>query len=181
MSKIGKKPIIIPAGVTVNIAAESVLVKGPKGELTVNLMSGIKVAMENNEVVVTRANDLQQTRAAHGLIRSLIANCVTGVTDGYKKTLKLVGTGYRVAAKGAGLQVTVGYSHPVDIEPVAGVKISAEGNDTIHIEGFDKQLVGQVAANIRGIRPPEVYKGKGIRYEDEVVHTKPGKAVTAAS
>lgn len=176
MSKIGKASIELPAGATVTVAADAVVVKGAKGELTTALLPGIKVEVKDNTVLVTRQNDEQQTRASHGLIRSLIANNVQGVTEGYKKTLKLVGTGYRVAAKGAGLSVTVGYSHPVDIDAVEGIQLSAEGNDTIHVEGFDKQLVGQVAANIRAIRPPEAYKGKGIRYEDELVRTKPGKA-----
>jgi large subunit ribosomal protein L6 len=181
MSKIGKTPVVLKPGVTAAISADLVVVKGPKGELKVSLMPGIVVKQEGQELVVSRKNEVQQTRAGHGLIRSLLANAVDGVTDGYKKTLKLVGTGYRVSTKGAGLSVTVGFSHPVDIDAVAGIMLKAEGNDTIHIEGFDKQLVGQVAANIRAIRPPEVYQGKGIRYEEEVVKLKPGKAVTAAT
>ena len=175
MSKIGKQPIQLTQGVTATITAESVVVKGSKGELTIDLLPGISVKQEGEELVVSRQNDERQTRANHGLMRSLIANAVVGVAEGYKKTLQLIGTGYRVAPKGAGLSVTVGFSHPVDIEPVEGIKLSAEGNDVIHVEGFDKQLVGQVAANIRGIRPPEPYKGKGIRYENELVRTKPGK------
>ena len=181
MSKIGKTPVVLVSGVTAEISREMVVIKGPKGSLTVQLLPKIEVKLEGSELLVTRKGDAPQTRAAHGLIRSLLANCVKGVTEGYKKTLKLVGTGYRVTAKGAGLSVTVGFSHSVDIEPVTGIVLAAEGNDTIHIEGFDKQLVGQVAANIRAIRPPEPYQGKGIRYEDEVVRTKPGKTVTASA
>lgn len=175
MSKIGKALIELPAGVTVTVTDGQAVVKGAKGELSTKILAGIEVKVEDNTVAVTRRNDEQQNKANHGLIRSLIANNVKGVIDGYKKTLKLVGTGYRVSAQGAGLSVTVGYSHPVDIDPVENIKLAAEGNDTIHIEGADKQLVGQVAANIRAIRPPEPYKGKGIRYEDELVRTKPGK------
>jgi large subunit ribosomal protein L6 len=181
MSKIGKSPVVVPQGVTVTLSAADAVIKGPKGELKVSLMPGIAVKQEGQEILVSRQNDLQQTRAAHGLIRSLIAGAVQGVTEGYKKTLKLVGTGYRVAAKGASLSVTVGFSHPVDIQPLPGVTLKAEGNDTIHVEGFDKQAVGQMAANIRAIRPPEPYQGKGIRYENEVVKTKPGKTVTASA
>lgn len=158
------------------IQGESIVVKGPKGQLTAPLMPGIKVAVENNEVLVTRDSDQKQVKASHGLVRSLVNNHIIGVTDGYKKTLKLVGTGYRVTAKGAGISLAVGYSHPVDVTAEAGVKITTEGTDTIHIEGNDKQAVGQMAANIRAIKPPEPYKGKGIRYEDEVVRRKQGKA-----
>ncbi len=176
MSRIGNTPIPVPNGVTVTVQGDVVSVKGSKGELTTQIQSGIKVKVEDGQVVVSRKNDERQTRAFHGLVRSLIENNVVGVSEGYKKTLKLVGTGYRVAAKGAGLSVSVGYSHPVDINTVPGVELKAEGNDTIHISGIDKQKVGQAAADIRKIRPPEPYKGKGIRYEDEVVRRKAGKA-----
>ncbi len=176
MSRIGLKAISIPQGVTVTITEKSVDVKGPKGQLSVDLLSGIKVAVEENEVKVTRTNDEKQTRAFHGLIRSLIENNIEGVLNGYKKTLKLVGTGYRAKAQGAGVSLAVGYSHPVDITPLQGVSLKVEGTDTIHIEGIDKQAVGQVAADIRKVRPPEPYKGKGIKYEDEVVRRKQGKA-----
>lgn len=179
MSRIGKKPVELVQGVTATIENGQVTIKGPKGTLVVPVMEGIKVTQEENTLVVTRANDEKQIRAYHGLVRSLLAGATEGVTNGYKKTLKLVGTGYRATAKGAGISVTVGFSHPVEINPVEGIKLSVEGNDTIHIEGIDKQLVGQVAANIRAIRPPEPYKGKGIRHEDEVVRIKPGKTATA--
>lgn len=175
MSRIGKKPITIPAGVTVTVTNDSVEVKGPKGQLSVALLPKVTVKVEDNQVLVSRKGNEPQTRAFHGLIRSLIANNVVGVTDGYKKTLKLVGTGYRVAAKGAGLSLSVGFSHQVEVEAKPGVKLSVEGNDTIHIEGIDRQLVGQVAADIRAIKPPEPYKGKGVRYVDEQVKIKPGK------
>lgn len=176
MSKIGRKPISLPSGVTVEVQADAVVVKGPKGQLSAPLLSGITVKVEDNEVVVGRTSDDKQVRAFHGLVRSLINNHVHGVAEGYKKTLKLVGTGYRVAPKGAGISLSLGFSHPVDVPAEAGVKITTEGSDTIHIEGIDKHAVGQVAANIRALRPPEPYKGKGIRYEDEVVRRKQGKA-----
>lgn len=176
MSKIGRKPISLPAGVTLEIQADSVVVKGPKGQLTAPLMPGITVKVEDNQILVERKSDEKQVKAGHGLVRSLVNNHVIGVTEGYKKTLKLVGTGYRVAAKGAGISLSVGFSHPVDVAAEAGVKITTEGTDTIHIEGIDKHAVGQMAANIRAIKPPEPYKGKGIRYEDEVVRRKQGKA-----
>lgn len=179
MSRIGKKPIELLQGVTVVIEKKSVMVKGPKGTLTIPVVGAVKVTQEENEILVTRANDEKKNKAFHGLVRSLLAGAIEGVTNGYKKTLKLVGTGYRAAAKGAGATMTVGFSHPVEITAVEGIKLSVEGNDTIHIEGIDKQLVGQMAANIRAIRPPEPYKGKGVRYEDEVVRTKPGKTATA--
>lgn len=176
MSKIGKKNIAIPDQVTVMVTADEVLVRGPKGELKTALVNGITVKVEANEVIVERQNNLKQSRANHGLIRSLIANNIVGVKEAYQKTLKLVGTGYRVTAAGAGLSLTLGFSHPVEVAAVPGITFKVEGNDTIHIEGIDKQLVGQVSANIRGLRPPEPYLGKGVRYSDEVVKRKPGKA-----
>ena len=176
MSRIGKKPITIPTGVTVSVAGGVVDVKGPKGQLQVKVLPKITVEVKDNTVVLSRRDNEPQSRAFHGLIRSLIASNIVGVTDGYKKALKLVGTGYRVASKGAGLSLSVGFSHPVEVKAVQGVKLSLEGNDTIHIEGTDKQLVGQVTANIRAIKPPEPYKGKGVRYIDEEVKLKPGKA-----
>ena len=179
MSRIGKKPVVLASGVVATIAQNQVTIQGPKGTLVVPVMTGVTVTKEENTLVVTRANDEKQNKAFHGLVRSLLAGAIKGVTEGYKKTMKLVGTGYRVTAKGAGASVTVGFSHPVEILPLQGIKLSVEGNDTIHIEGIDKQLVGQMAANIRSIRSPEPYKGKGIRYEDEVVRTKPGKTATA--
>ena len=166
MSRIGKLPITLPAGVNVQVDGGVVTVKGPKGELKLDLLPKIAIKIEGNEISLSRSNDEKQTKANHGLMRSLIANNVEGVANGYKKTLKLIGTGYRVNTKGAGLSMTLGFSHMVDVEPVAGVVFKVEGNDTIHIEGIDKQLVGQVAADVRGLRPPEPYLGKGIRYSD---------------
>jgi large subunit ribosomal protein L6 len=176
MSRIGKKIIAIPSGVTVTVTGNMVSVKGTKGELFVEILPGITVEVIEGNVEVKRTDDLRQTRAFHGLIRSLINNHIIGVATGYKKTLQLVGTGYRVAMKGQGITLSLGFSHPVDVVAPAGITIKVEGNDIIHIEGSDKTVVGQVAANIRKIRPPEPYKGKGIRYSDEVVRRKAGKA-----
>lgn len=178
MSRIGRKIITIPSGVTVQVTGTDVLVKGPKGENHVEVLPGIEVAVNEAGVSVTRTNEERQTRAFHGLIRSLINNAVIGSAEGYKKTLKLIGTGYRVSLKGAGISLALGFSHPVEVKPEAGIKLSIEGNDTIHIEGVDKHAVGQMAANIRAIRPPEPYKGKGVRYSDEVVRRKAGKTAT---
>ncbi len=176
MSRIGRTPIAIPAGVTITVTNKTVVVKGQKGELTTALLPHISATQAEGELTIARNAEDKQTRANHGLIRSLVNNNVEGVTNGFKKTLKLVGTGYRVQAKGTGVSLAVGYSHPVDVKPPAGVVLKVEGQDTIHIEGIDKHMVGQVAANIRKVRPPEPYKGKGIRYESEVVRKKQGKA-----
>jgi large subunit ribosomal protein L6 len=179
MSKIGKKPIIVPTGVTITAAATEVSVKGPKGELKVPLAAFVQVSQTENLLSVTRTGDDAQAKAFHGLTRSLLANAIEGVTTGYKKTLKLIGTGYRATSKGAAISIAVGFSHPVEVAPVPGISLKLEGQDTIYVEGMSKELVGQVAANIRAIRPPEPYLGKGIRYSDEVVRRKAGK--TAAS
>ncbi len=176
MSRIGRKAITLPAGVTLEVTPTVVLVKGPKGQMSAPCFEHISVKTEDGKIVVSRENEDRQTRANHGLMRSLLNNNVVGVTDGYKKTLKLIGTGYRVTMKGAGISLALGFSHPVDVKAPQGIKISIEGNDTIIIEGIDKQAVGQVAADIRDLKPPEPYKGKGIRYEDEVVRRKQGKA-----
>lgn len=176
MSRIGRTAIPVPTGVTVEIQTAEMLVKGPKGQLTMPTYKGIKVKVADGEIVVERTNDNLQTRAYHGLVRSLLNNFVQGVTAGYKKTLKLIGTGYRVQQQGQNLSLSLGFSHPVVVNPLAGVTFKVEGNDTIIIEGIDKQVVGQMAANIRALKPPEPYKGKGIRYEDEVVLRKQGKA-----
>jgi large subunit ribosomal protein L6 len=178
MSRIGKKAITLPTGVTITPGATEIVVKGSKGELKVVNFPGITVEVVEGKVQVGRTNEERQTRAYHGLVRSLIENAVEGVNTGYKITLKLVGTGYRVAAKGQGLTLSLGFSHPVEFAAVQGVKFTVEGNDTIHLDSIDKQLVGQVAANIRKIRPPEPYKGKGVRYADEVVRRKAGKTAT---
>lgn len=176
MSKIGRTPISIPTGTTVNVSVESVLVKGPKGELTVPLVHGITVTLKENEVVVVRPSDERQQRSSHGLIRSLINNAIVGVTESYTKTLKLIGTGYRAQAQGQGLQLALGFSHPIQVDAVPGISFKVENQDTVIISGIDKHMVGQVAANVRKLRPPEPYQGKGIRYIDEIVRRKQGKA-----
>lgn len=176
MSRIGRTPISVPQGVTITIQGDQVTVKGPKGELSSKIQPQIAVAVDADQVLVSRSDDEKQTTAYHGLVRSLIQNDIIGVTEGYKKTLKMVGTGYRVQKKGTGLNLQVGFSHDVEFTVPAGITLTVEGNDTIHVEGINKQLVGQVAANLRKIRPPEPYKGKGIRYIDEVVKRKQGKA-----
>lgn len=180
MSKIGRQPVTIPAGVTVTVTQDKISVKGPKGELSERMMPGVSVTIENGVATITRKGDLPAMRAAHGLIRSLLYNMVEGVTKGFERKLEMVGTGYRVATKGQGLVLSVGFSHTVDVVPPAGITLAIEGNNVIFVRGFDKHLVGQTAANIRSIRPPEPYKGKGIKYSDEVVRRKAGKAATKA-
>lgn len=176
MSRIGRLPIQIPAGVTVTVDGSSVTVKGPKGELQLNVANPIEVAVEENQVLVTRPNDERESRSLHGLTRTLIANQIIGVTDGYTKGLEVVGTGYRVALKGSSLEFALGFSHPVIVEPPAGISFSVEGNNKVTVAGIDKQAVGEAAANIRKIRKPEPYKGKGVRYAGEIVRRKAGKA-----
>lgn len=176
MSRIGRKSIVLPAGVTITVTNKVAEVKGPKGQLMVDILPKITIEVKEGEVIVGRSSEDKKTRSFHGLIRSLMQNHVVGVTEGYKKTLKLIGTGYRAKAQGAGVSLAVGYSHPVEVMAVNGVNLKVEGTDTIYLEGIDKQAVGQLAADIRKIRPPEPYKGKGIRYENEVVIRKQGKA-----
>lgn len=181
MSRIGRKPIIIPEGVTVKNKDGIFKVAGPKGDLKIHLRPEIKVEVKENQVLVKRQKDDKLSRALHGLSRALIANMIEGVTAGFTRVLKLVGTGYRVAKEGENLNLSVGFSHPVIVEPLAGIKFEVEGNETIKISGIDKALVGQMAAKIRSIRPPEPYKGKGIRYQGEEVKLKPGKAGKAGT
>ena len=176
MSRIGRLPIEIPAGVDVSVAGSVVTVKGPKGELTVPVASPIQVAVEGGQVLVSRPDDERESRSLHGLTRTLIANDIIGVTQGYSKGLEVVGTGYRVAAKGAGVEFALGYSHPITVEPPAGISFSVEGVNKLTVTGIDKQAVGEVAANIRKLRKPEPYKGKGVRYAGEVVRRKAGKS-----
>jgi len=175
MAKITNKPIIIPSGVTASVENGEVVIKGTKGVLKVTILPGIEVALEGDKLTVKQLNEENQTKAFVGLIKALVRNAIEGVVNGYTKTLKLVGTGYRVQAQGKGISLAVGFSHTVEFAPPAGIDLAVEGQDTIKVSGFDKQQVGQVAANIRKIRPPEPYKGKGIRYEDEVVRRKQGK------
>ena len=176
MSRIGKLPIPVPAGVEVKIDGQVVEVKGPKGTLTHTVPAPIAVALEESTVVVTRPNDERLARSLHGLTRTLIANNIQGVTEGFTKGLEIVGTGYRVAAKGSALEFALGYSHPITVEPPAGISFTVDGNTKLTVHGIDKQAVGEVAANIRKLRKPEPYKGKGVRYAGEVVRRKAGKA-----
>lgn len=181
MSRIGKSPVELPAGVTLTVQGKDIVVKGPKGELKESLQPGITVTVDGTQAVVTRRDDEKQTKAYHGLVRSLIANMVIGVTQGYEKKLEMVGTGYRAALQGNKIVLSVGFSHPVEIEQPQGIQFKVEGSTKISVTGIDKCLVGQVSANIRKIRPPEPYKGKGIKYHDEHVRRKAGKAVKAAA
>lgn len=169
-------PINIPAGVTVTIDGQDVTVKGPKGELSLTVASPIEAKVDDNQVVVTRPDDERQSRALHGLTRTLINNQIIGVTEGYSKSLEVVGTGYRVQSKGQGVEFALGYSHPISVDPPAGITFTVEGNNKLIVSGIDKQAVGEVAANIRKLRKPEPYKGKGVRYEGERVRRKAGKA-----
>ncbi|MPZ28670.1 MAG: 50S ribosomal protein L6 [Micromonosporaceae bacterium] len=177
MSRIGRKPISVPAGVEVAIEGRRVRVKGPKGELSHTLADPIQVERdESGDLAVSRPNDERRAKELHGLSRTLVANMVTGVTDGYRKTLEINGTGYRVTARGADLEFALGFSHSVTVTPPEGISFTVERPTLFHVSGIDKQLVGEVAANIRKLRPPEPYKGKGVKYADEVIRRKAGKA-----
>jgi large subunit ribosomal protein L6 len=176
MSRIGRMPIDIPGGVQVTVDGQDVTVKGPKGELSLTVASPIVVAIDDNQVVVTRPDDERASRSLHGLTRTLIANNIVGVTQGYSKGLEVVGTGYRVQAKGSGVEFALGFSHPVNVTPPEGITFAVEGNNKLTVSGIDKQAVGEVAANIRKIRKPEPYKGKGVRYAGEIVRRKAGKS-----
>jgi large subunit ribosomal protein L6 len=175
MSRIGKKPIEIPAGVTVTVTNSTVIVRGPKGELTRSFNPDIEIKVEENTVNVSRPSDVKEHRALHGTTRAVIANMVEGVSTGFTRGLELIGVGYRASKQGNKLVLNVGYSHPVEIEPETGLEIEVPVNTKIIIKGTDKERVGALAANIRGVRPPEPYKGKGIRYEGEFVRRKEGK------
>jgi large subunit ribosomal protein L6 len=175
MSRIGKLPVALPKGVTVDVENNVVTVKGPKGTLTQEMSKDLDIKIENEHVIVTRPNDEKPVKALHGLTRALIHNMVVGVTEGFNKTLVLEGVGYRAAKQGKKLVLTVGYSHPVEIEPLEGVEFEVPVATQIVISGIDKQKVGQMAAVVRAVREPEPYKGKGIRYSDEVVRRKEGK------
>jgi large subunit ribosomal protein L6 len=176
MSRIGRLPITVPAGVTVTIDGQAVSVKGPKGELSLTVATPIEVTLEGAELTVTRPDDERASRSLHGLTRTLIANQIIGVTEGYSKGLEVVGTGYRVAAKGSSVEFALGYSHSITVDPPAGISFEVEGNNKLTVKGIDKQAVGEVAANIRKLRKPEPYKGKGVRYAGEVVRRKAGKS-----
>ncbi|WP_326502917.1 50S ribosomal protein L6 [Rothia nasimurium] len=176
MSRIGRLPISVPAGVEVKIDGNVVAVKGSKGELTHEVAAPITVALEDGVVTVSRPNDERASRSLHGLTRTLIQNMIIGVTEGYSKKLEIVGTGYRVTAKGSDLEFALGYSHPITIEAPEGITFAVEGANKLTVSGINKQQVGQVAANIRGLRKPDPYKGKGVRYEGEQIRRKVGKA-----
>ncbi|MEL0319442.1 MAG: 50S ribosomal protein L6 [Aquiluna sp.] len=176
MSRIGKLPIPLPQGVTAEVAGQDVKVKGPKGELNLTISEPIKVTLEDNSILVSRPDDEATSKSLHGLSRTLIANNVQGVSEGFSKSLEIVGTGYRAASKGSNVELALGLSHPVVVTPPDGVTLTGEGNNKIIVSGISKQAVGEVAANIRKLRKPEPYKGKGIRYEGERVRRKAGKA-----
>ena len=169
-------PIPLPAGVTVAIDGQNIAVKGPKGELALTVSEPIKITIEDDNVIVTRPDAEAKSKSLHGLTRTLIANNVHGVSTGFTKNLEIVGTGYRAALKGTTLELALGFSHPVVVEPPQGITLAVEGNTKIIVSGVDKQAVGEVAANIRKLRKPEPYKGKGVRYEGEKVRRKAGKS-----
>lgn len=175
MSRVGRAPIAVPSSVQVNIQGQKVSVKGPRGELSREVVPDVRLHLQDGELVVTRPSDEPRARAMHGLTRALLANMVAGVDSGFRKTLELVGVGYRAQLQGTKLVLALGFSHPVEIEPPSGISFTVEGN-RVHIDGIDKELVGQVAADIRKLRPPEPYLGKGIRYQGEFVRRKAGKS-----
>ena len=176
MSRIGRMPIAIPAGVTVNLEEERVTVRGPKGELNRALPVEMHLNLEGNTLTVTHPSDSQEHRSQHGLTRSLLANMVEGVSRGFEKVLEIVGVGYRAEKAGNNLVLRLGFSHPVEVTPLPGITLDVEGNNRIKVTGINKEVVGEMAAEIRAIRPPDAYKGKGVRYAGEIVHLKPGKA-----
>lgn len=175
MSRIGKKPIVIPAGVEFKQEGSVVTVKGPKGTLTREFNPVITITVEDNQLLVSRPSDHRTHRALHGTTRSLLASMVEGVSNGFTKTLELVGVGYRASKKGNNVVLNIGYSHPVEIEPLAGIELDVPSQTQVVVKGIDKQVVGEMAANIRAKREPEPYKGKGIKYSNEVVRRKEGK------
>jgi large subunit ribosomal protein L6 len=175
MSRVGRKPIEIPNGVNVSLQDDTITVKGPKGTLTKSIHKDMKVSVENNVITIERPSDKKDHRALHGTTRSIIANMVQGVTEGFSKTLELVGVGYRVSKSGKKIVLNVGYSHPVEIEPEEGIEFDVPANNKIIVNGIDKERVGAVAAKIRSVREPEPYKGKGIKYENEHILRKEGK------
>jgi len=175
MSRIGKKPLPIPTGVQVTVNGAAVTVKGPRGELTRAFDPSMRIERQDSALVVHRPDDEKRSRAMHGLTRTLIQNMLVGVTAGYQKSLEIVGVGYRATQQGTKVLLQVGYSKPVEVEPPAGIQLQVEGQNRVHVRGIEKEKVGLIAANIRKVRPPNRYKGKGIRYVGEVVQLKPGK------
>jgi len=176
MSRIGKLPVKVPKGVTVTADGTTVTVKGPKGELRRTFHEDLGIKVDGDTVLVSRPSDENRHKALHGLTRTLISNMVEGVTKGYAKTLEIAGVGYKAEVKPFGLQLALGFSHPIEFRAPAGIKLTAPNPTTVQIEGADKEIVGQVAAEIRGLRPPEPYKGKGIKYQGETIRRKAGKA-----
>lgn len=176
MSRVGRMPIPVPQGVKVNIEKEAVTVTGPKGELSRRFNPDIGIAQDNDNLIVSRPSDSKEHRSLHGLTRALLANMVEGVSQGFVRYLEIVGVGYRAEVSGDKLVLRVGYSHPVTVTPLPGVSLAIEGASRIKVSGVDKEAVGEMAAEIRAIRPPDAYKGKGIRYAGEVIHLKAGKA-----
>jgi len=175
VSRIGRKPIALPPGVEIKVEDRVMTVKGPKGELSQAVPEDISIDQQDGEILVTRPSDAKRHRAMHGLTRALLANMVTGVTNGFEKKLEMVGVGYRAQMQGSKLVLNLGFSHPVEIEPPAGIEFEVPAVTRITVKGIDKQLVGNTAADIRALRKPEPYKGKGLRYENEVVRRKAGK------
>ena len=175
MSRVGRKVITIPSGVELKQDGNKITVKGPKGQLEREFNPEITVKVDNGDINITRPNDLPNIRALHGTTRAVLNNMIVGVSQGFEKKLELVGVGYRVQAAGNGLTLSLGFSHPVEIEPVEGITFKVDGNTKISVEGINKELVGQIAANIRAKRPPEPYKGKGVKYADEQIRRKEGK------
>jgi large subunit ribosomal protein L6 len=176
MSRVGRQPIAVPSGVKVSIEGDRVTVTGPKGELSRRFHADISIRLDNGQLLVSRPSDRPEHRSLHGLARSLLANMVTGVSEGFTKVLEVQGVGYRAQMQGQKLVLQVGYSHPVEITPPPGITLAAEGANRVTVQGINKELVGQVAADIRAVRPPGPYKGKGIRYQGERVRHKAGKA-----
>ena len=179
MSRVGRMPIIVPQDVTVDIKQNEVTVTGPKGQLHRRFNPDISITLNDNTLTVSRPSDSTVHRSLHGLTRSLLANMVEGVTNGFERNLDIVGVGYRAEKAGAKLIIRIGYTHPVTVSPLPGVSLAVEGANRIKVTGIDKEAVGEMAANIRAIRPPDTYKGKGIRYAGELVHLKAGKASKA--
>ena len=175
MSRVGRKVITVPSGVEIKQDGSKITVKGPKGQLEREFSSEITVKVENNDINITRPSDLPDIRALHGTTRAVLNNMIVGVSQGFEKKLELIGVGYRVQAAGKGLTLALGYSHPVEIAAVDGIEFKVDGNTKISVEGINKELVGQIAANIRSKRPPEPYKGKGVKYADEKIRRKEGK------
>ena len=180
MSRVGLEPITVPSGVDVEISDATVTAKGPKGTMSQTFSAVLTISRENGVVKVDRPSDEREHRSLHGLTRSLLANMIIGVSEGFERSLELVGVGYRVQQSGTGISLSVMFSHPVEIQPLSGISLEVEGNNLIHVRGVDKQKVGQMAAEIKGVRPPNVYTGKGIRYRGEQIRTKPGKSARKA-